>query len=1314
MSGDDDDDDALFDGDDDAAEPPEPQQPAPSTPTPTTSSSKPSILLGGDDGMEEEEDEDVDMPLPPPPPPPPPPPTMTTMMMQQQQQQQQQYQQHSSDVGGGGTSVAAAHSKPRSRPSIISHIVTPSPYAHHNSGPTSSRFRNALNRITLHPTTDVEAWQAIMTEVSTCWRNLVATNSIHPATSSSSFSTNINMEMQAAEAARRLDWVESVYGNLLLHFPYAAVPFATSLCEIFLAQSARVGEDQGPAPPSVQQQQQHSAHAPPLPPPPPTPRAMACEQKLEGLLEHLLGFDMNGNPVTTTTSTLSSSLSTFDDAADSQKTTSTSGSSTPEAGGLCSWSVELWLLYIQKAQRDATRHVSGDPYSNSGMIITSQQQQQQLPPDQRSRLIREATVQAYELALQNAGFCHNNHLLWKSYLDYVRSWTNTSSSSSTDNDSTTHHLLVAPQQMIALRSIYQRLIVHPMVGLDKYWHEYEAFERQQSEALAQALLQEFGPKYQHARSVYLERNRVYNFVDLQLARSSMGGGSAGNAGTGASGQQQQRLATPPASDASLDYYKDANAGTNAAGGGTGAGAAGAAVGTGGTDGNQQQQQAEVAAKMDEEDRLLTLWKKRCSYERTNPERLPSRELAVRIRVAFKEMACVLTRHPECWHGWSMWELSRDGGGVSSSSSSANGLDERTSMAVSVLRQGQEHIPDCTLLAYAEAQVLELYYINNNSNSTNIGNKTSAVSEKSAAGAYDTFQACLAVMERFLDRSPTTLGYVLYQQMVRRYKGIKEARAVFGKARRVLVDQEEFQKLLTEKLSANNLGAAAGVGAAGEEGDADAVGVVGATAGGAAASATTTTTGTPTTTPASVAGAAAASTSKEAENGKQRWMVTNRLDPSIGTHRNSKDGGSNKAMSTGSSNEAPHAVNGDTNHHHQQQQQRPLEGQHQEAAGPITWHLYASHATIEHRLNHAPEVAARVYELGLRKHASFLTKPAYVMRYSQLLLELGDTMNLRALLTRAVATCEAQDRRDALASLWDMTLHFETIISGSDQNSMALLRKIEQRRREAILGPDVEDVATGGIVGMGETTLIGAQKSTIAEHLIRTEGYDLSSSIVNGMGRTVDVLEVMGLWGSRDYDGGGNSSGSRRRIRPSSATLRDDIAITSGSMSDASFHKRLEFQRMRATGMTYDSMMGDVTAASKLLSARERLQQGAGAGATAGPTTAIMLAIQQMPEWLRPLLILLPASRLRFPVVAKPPPHLTEIALTMLRQNPLPAERPENEAVSGTKRKLQDKGGDSSDDDDDAGIGGSGYGNTFRARQRARMMTENGQQANGAR
>ena len=89
---------------------------------------------------------------------------------------------------------------------------------------------------------------------------------------------------------------------------------------------------------------------------------------------------------------------------------------------------------------------------------------------------------------------------------------------------------------------------------------------------------------------------------------------------------------------------------------------------------------------------------------------------------------------------------------------------------------------------------------------------------------------------------------------------------------------------------------------------------------------------------------------------------------------------------------------------------------------------------------------------------------------------------------------------------------------------------------------------------------------------------------------------------------------------------------------------------------------------------------------------MMMAIQSMPEWLRPLCLMLPATRLRVAVVPKPPPHMVEMALSALKANPLPAERP-----ADSKRPRDD------DDSDDEGPRGSGgYGSQFRARQRARI------------
>jgi hypothetical protein len=73
----------------------------------------------------------------------------------------------------------------------------------------------------------------------------------------------------------------------------------------------------------------------------------------------------------------------------------------------------------------------------------------------------------------------------------------------------------------------------------------------------------------------------------------------------------------------------------------------------------------------------------------------------------------------------------------------------------------------------------------------------------------------------------------------------------------------------------------------------------------------------------------------------------------------------------------------------------------------------------------------------------------------------------------------------------MTLQFESELSGADQSSVAVLQNDEKRKREAMMGPDEENVATGGFVGDGGAALIGARKDTITEQLFRSEGYQES-------------------------------------------------------------------------------------------------------------------------------------------------------------------------------------------------------------------------------
>ena len=111
-------------------------------------------------------------------------------------------------------------------------ILTPSPYPHHTRGPSSARFRNALSRVTTHPTSDAEAWSALLTEVQTCWRQVLQAQQ-----QQSSF-------LASAEGAAQVDFCVSCYATVVHYFPYCA-PYWVQLGEILWHVSARPGEPGG-------------------------------------------------------------------------------------------------------------------------------------------------------------------------------------------------------------------------------------------------------------------------------------------------------------------------------------------------------------------------------------------------------------------------------------------------------------------------------------------------------------------------------------------------------------------------------------------------------------------------------------------------------------------------------------------------------------------------------------------------------------------------------------------------------------------------------------------------------------------------------------------------------------------------------------------------------------------------------------------------------------------------------------------------------------------------------------------------------------
>lgn len=1228
------------------------------------------ILLEGDDNAmfgeaeEEEEEEDVDMDLPPP--------AASSV-------KDESTVQTNGDKGlnSAADTTVAADSAPLPSLNIDSPLLlstalpTNSPFPHHNVGPIADRLRNAMNRITADPTRDAEAWQALLTEAQSSYRTLLPSLYL--------LKNNVIMHQgmatpsdpEADMVGTKLDWVEGCYGALLHNFPYSVTHYV-QLVDMFLRLGALTQDeeeqcgttspaammapgasalsnmaltttDQGVAvtPASLLINADMATSA--------TERQKMYDTKLDKIFQMCLGVKMDGSPALHG-EIQTSQLMDAESAATSIETART------VMGGLCKHSIELWLLFIRKRTWDASRAAAveiaipppppGYTPNIAQVSVIHQQYEESLRSAYRQRidLIREKVTQAYETALEHgAGFAQNNHLIWKRYVNFVKSWTEPANYSAAAQSLASwmpqgmspilppadpaHDHSSSQKQLAQLRTIYQRGVTHPMTGLDQFWQEYEAFERSHSDSLGSILIAEWLPKYQHARSIYLERNRVWTVHELK-------GG---------------RLAVPPVGC----NVESAAAGTSTSAIGTmgGAGAGGvvgagddfggeSAGGTGAAGTGKQLSESEYMAKMEDERVVLSKWRRRAGYERTNPERLSAADHSSRVRASYCEEVCAFARHPEVWYEWSQWELLHGGSvAASTSSNSNNASDAQPSnqagsgtssaalivpakagdpksggnaiRAVAVLSLGMESLPDSALLAQAQAEILERH----------LGGESKL--------------GCIKVLEQFVNRSPTTLGFVLLQRLVRRHQGVSEARAVFSNARRILQVREE--DLVSDNDEGKGLSASTKQDGISKE-----------------------------------------ETNEEADGEgavlPQNRMVTNRLGVS------SNGEGENTQTAK---------------------------------AGFITWHLYASHATIEHHLSKKPQVAARIYELGLRKHRSFLSNPPYVLHYANLLLELNDEENLRSLLMRAVAACEEEDatsggsdeaalarRREMQRPLWDMMLKFESILSsrGSNGNISADISSIESRRRRALYGPGHEDVAMGGENAPDEeedrNLGSGAQKNSLNEQLIRVEGYDVASRIANGMARMVDVLTITGAIGNGDSDTSSLDFASAAAASLAAGGTASDVwgDECAGGPSDISYVKRLRFlreSRNRAATAMLGGLSGGTT--GKLLSSRDRVA-AMGQGANA-------VAVQNAPEWLRPLILLLPPVPKFGRGITKPPPHLIEMTLSTLRANELPT-RPSNGAANGSKKRQRDDG-DSSDEEND-GASGGGYSSQFRSRQRSRL------------
>eukprot|EP00953_Heterococcus_sp_UTEX-ZZ885_P032956 17180-Heterococcus_DN1.PRE.3 len=113
-------------------------------------------------------------------------------------------------------------------------------------------------------------------------------------------------------------------------------------------------------------------------------------------------------------------------------------------------------------------------------------------------------------------------------------------------------------------------------------------------------------------------------------------------------------------------------------------------------------------------------------------------------------------------------------------------------------------------------------------------------------------------------------------------------------------------------------------------------------------------------------------------------------------------------------------------------------------GVLGFEVYLAHAAIELHVNKEPEVAQRILEYGLSKHASFITEPDYILAYIDALLLKGDESNLRVLLERILGTQALPPER--AMRVWDKFVELE-LWRNTTGGSLSKAEAVEARRNE---------------------------------------------------------------------------------------------------------------------------------------------------------------------------------------------------------------------------------------------------------------------------
>eukprot|EP00123_Amoebidium_parasiticum_P011934 comp20998_c0_seq1/m.28158 comp20998_c0_seq1/g.28158 ORF comp20998_c0_seq1/g.28158 comp20998_c0_seq1/m.28158 type:complete len:745 (-) comp20998_c0_seq1:702-2936(-) len=105
---------------------------------------------------------------------------------------------------------------------------------------------------------------------------------------------------------------------------------------------------------------------------------------------------------------------------------------------------------------------------------------------------REIMRKVFDFAIDNIGQDLNSTPIWQDYIEFLKDWP----AANTYEEG---------QKMTALRQVYQKAVVNPIMNVEQLWKEYDQYENGLNKLTAKKLLQERSAAYMTARSVARER-----------------------------------------------------------------------------------------------------------------------------------------------------------------------------------------------------------------------------------------------------------------------------------------------------------------------------------------------------------------------------------------------------------------------------------------------------------------------------------------------------------------------------------------------------------------------------------------------------------------------------------------------------------------------------------------------------------------------------------------------------------------------------------------------------------------------------------------